>query len=52
MEEFLGFLFDNALEIEWRQVVMWLIGGILIFLAIKKDMEQRRRAGGNFKCAV
>ena len=39
MEEFLGFLFDNALEIEWRQVVMWLIGGILIFLAIKKDME-------------
>ena len=33
------FLFDNALEIEWRQVVMWLIGGILIFLAIKKDME-------------
>ena len=39
MEEFLGFLFDNALEIEWRQVVMWLIGGILIFLVIKKDME-------------
>ena len=39
MKEFLGFLFDNALEIEWRQVVMWLIGGILIFLAIKKDME-------------
>lgn len=39
MEEFLGFLFDNALEIEWLQVVMWLIGGILIFLAIKKDME-------------
>ena len=39
MKEFLGFLFDNALEIEWRQVVMCLIGGILIFLAIKKDME-------------
>ena len=25
--------------LEWRQVVMWLLGGLLIFLAIKKDME-------------
>jgi len=24
---------------DWRYVVMWLIGGILIYLAIKKDME-------------
>lgn len=39
MREFLGFLFDNALEIEWQQIVMWLIGGILIFLAVKKNME-------------
>ncbi len=39
MKEFLSFLFDNALEIEWGQVAMWIIGGILIFLAIKKDME-------------
>ncbi len=39
MREFLGFLFDNALEIEWQQVVMWFIGGILIFLAVKKNME-------------
>ena len=39
MREFLGFLFDNALEIEWQQVVMWFIGGILIFVAVKKNME-------------
>ena len=32
-------LFENILAIEWRQVVMWVIGAILIFLAIKKDME-------------
>ena len=25
--------------VDWRYVVMWIIGGILIFLAIKKDME-------------
>lgn len=24
---------------QWQQLVMWAIGGILIFLAIKKDME-------------
>ena len=23
----------------WQQVVMWIIGGVLIFLAIKKEME-------------
>ena len=39
MTEFLGFLFDNALKIEWQQVLMWVIGGVLIFLAIKKEME-------------
>ncbi len=22
--------------LEWRQVVMWIIGGVLIYLAIKK----------------
>ncbi|MEG1537696.1 MAG: sodium ion-translocating decarboxylase subunit beta, partial [Clostridiales bacterium] len=32
-------LYANALNIQWEQVVMWLIGGILIFLAIKKNME-------------
>lgn len=32
-------LFSNVLNISWQQVVMWIIGGVLIFLAIKKDME-------------
>ncbi len=32
-------LFGNLANLNWQQVVMWIIGGILIFLAIKKDME-------------
>ncbi len=32
-------LFSNVLNITWQQAVMWLIGAILIYLAIKKDME-------------
>ena len=32
-------LYENILAIEWKMVVMWIIGGLLIFLAIKKDME-------------
>ena len=32
-------LFGNVLNLQWQQVVMWIIGGILIYLAIKKDME-------------
>lgn len=33
-------LYQNILEnFQWQQVVMWIIGGILIYLAIKKDME-------------
>ncbi len=32
-------LFSNVQNITWQQGVMWLIGGILIYLAIKKDME-------------
>ena len=32
-------LYENLLTITWQQVVMWLIGGVLIFLAIKKEME-------------
>ena len=32
-------LFSNVLNIEWRMVLMWAVGGILIFLAIKKQME-------------
>lgn len=32
-------LYENLLQIQWQQIVMWVIGGILIYLAIKKDME-------------
>ena len=32
-------LFSNIWNIHWQQVVMWLIGGLLIWLAVKKDME-------------
>lgn len=32
-------LFGNVLNITWQQVVMWIIGGLLIYLAVKKDME-------------
>lgn len=32
-------LFGNLLNLQWQQVVMWCIGGILIYLAVNKDME-------------
>ena len=32
-------LYENILQMDWRYIVMWIIGGILIYLAIKKDME-------------
>ncbi len=32
-------LFSNVLNITWQQGVMWIIGGLLIYLAIAKDME-------------
>ena len=38
--EFIGFLYENVVKnFEWPMLIMWAIGGILIFLAIKKDME-------------
>ncbi len=33
------FLLDTLQAVTYEHVIMWLIGGILIFLAIKKDME-------------
>lgn len=36
---FLGFLTDGLMMITWKHVVMWLIGALLIYLAIKKDFE-------------
>ena len=32
-------LYENLLAIELPQLIMWIIGAILIYLAIKKDME-------------
>ncbi len=32
-------LYENLLLLTWQQVLMWAIGGLLIYLAIKKDME-------------
>jgi len=32
-------LYENLLNLSWQHVVMWIIGGILIYCAIKKDME-------------
>ena len=32
-------LIQGLLAIEWQMVVMWVIGGLLIYLAIARDME-------------
>ena len=32
-------LFQNLSNVAWQQAVMWLIGGLLIYLAICRDME-------------
>ena len=37
--DFLGSLFGSFAALTWQQVVMWVIGGVLIYLAIKKEME-------------
>ena len=39
MASFLNDLFGNALNITLPMVVMWCVGALLIYLAIKKDME-------------
>lgn len=35
----MDFLIESISQVTWQNIVMWLIGGLLIFLAIKKDME-------------
>lgn len=38
--EFFSFLYQNAVDnFDYRMLIMWAIGGLLIFLAIKKNME-------------
>ena len=32
-------LYENLLKVDLPMVIMWIIGGLLIYLAIKKDME-------------
>lgn len=32
-------LYENLLNLQWQHVVMWCIGGLLIYLAIGKKME-------------
>ena len=33
-------LYQNIVEnFQYQQIIMWIIGGVLIFLAVKKDME-------------
>jgi carboxybiotin decarboxylase len=39
MLAFLNDLFGNVLNLTFPMVIMWIIGGILIYLAIKKSME-------------
>ena len=38
LKEF-AFLVENFMDLNWQYVVMWLIGGTLIFLAIRFEME-------------
>ena len=37
------FLYGNLLQLDVRMIIMWAIGGLLIYLAIKKDMEPSLR---------
>ena len=39
MADFFQSLLGNVTNITWQMAVMWVIGGVLIYLAIKKDME-------------
>ncbi|MBR2893393.1 MAG: sodium ion-translocating decarboxylase subunit beta, partial [Clostridia bacterium] len=32
-------LYENLFNLTWPQVIMWIIGGVLIYLAISKEME-------------
>jgi oxaloacetate decarboxylase beta subunit len=39
VDGFMDFFFETIMQITWQQILMLLIGGILIFLAIRKNME-------------
>lgn len=38
-EQKMGFLIEGITSITWQQILMWIIGGALIYLAIAKEME-------------
>ena len=38
MQDFIG-LFSNVGNINWKMILMWIIGAVLVYLAIKKEME-------------
>jgi len=35
----MDFLIDGIIQITWQQILMWIIGGGLIYLAIVKNLE-------------
>ncbi len=35
----MSFLYETVIAVHWKQAVMWLVGFVLIYLAVKKDME-------------
>ncbi|MGI6710880.1 MAG: sodium ion-translocating decarboxylase subunit beta [Bacilli bacterium] len=35
----MGFLYEGITQITWQQIVMYIVGFILIYLAIRKEME-------------
>ena len=35
----MDFLLNSILALTWQQIVMYVVGGILIYLAIAKDYE-------------
>ena len=39
MSDFINSIFGNVTDLDWKMCVMWVIGAILIYLAIKKEME-------------
>ena len=55
MKELLS-LFDGLLAFgqdgNWKMIVMWIIGGVLIYLAIKKEMEPTLLLPIGFGCII
>ena len=49
-------LFDGLLAFgqngNWKMIIMWVIGGVLIYLAIKKDMEPTLLLPIGFGCII